>query len=85
MAAARFEDTQTTVYEIEFTAAALGMDALMSGFQFGLGICINDNDLEEGEVKGWSGWAPYSIVHNGKSGENNGLATLVDQDAGGRR
>jgi hypothetical protein len=56
-----------------------------AGYQFGLGICVNDGDtggegvdLTESHTgqKGWSGWAPYGIVY-GQNAESTGLATLV--------
>ena len=48
------------------------MDVYTAGYQFGLGICVNDGDtggegadLTEAHTgqKGWSGWAPYGIVY----------------------
>ena len=79
----RYEDIQTTMYEIFIPAHALGMDAFTTGFSFGFGTCINDGDAEadagtsQNGQGGWSGWSPYGIVHGGKQVENNGLATLV--------
>ena len=86
MAAIRFEDDKTTIYEIKFPAASLGQDAYVAGFSFGLGTCINDGDddavgdgagTNQSGQGGWSGWSPYGIVMGGKQVENNGLATLV--------
>merc|ERR1719162_1920688 len=79
----RYEDIQTTVYEIFIPAHALGMDAFTSGFTFGFGTCINDGDAEadagtsQNGQGGWSGWSPYGIVFGGKQVENCGLASLV--------
>ena len=79
MAATRDENTKRTQYEFVFPAHALGMDALYSGFTFGLGVCINDGDdgLGQAGQGSWSGWAPYGIVFGGKQVKNNGLAVLV--------
>ena len=57
------------------------MDRLAPGMVFGLGTCINDGDLAEGEggQGGWSGWAPYGIVHGGKQARSLGLATLTGE------
>jgi hypothetical protein len=80
MVAIRDEGSKTTVYELVFSALTLGVDQFSSGYQFGLGICVNDGDSEQigggngAGQGGWSGWAPYGIVHDGKRAENNGLA-----------
>jgi hypothetical protein len=75
----RFGSLATTIYEISFPAHSLGLESFQSGFRFGLGICVNDGDSDgtgAGQA-GWSGWAPYGIVHGGKQAENNGLARLT--------
>jgi hypothetical protein len=79
MAARRFEDIKTTIYEFVFPAHSFGLDSFYSGFTFGLGTCINDGDSMAGQggQGGWSGWAPYGIVHGGKQAQQNGLARLV--------
>ena len=57
----RYEDIQTTIYEILIPAQALGMDAFTTGFSFGFGTCINDGDAEadagtsQNGQGGWSG------------------------------
>ena len=79
----RMEDIKTTIYEIKFPAASMGLDGFQAGFQFGLGVCINDGDVEsatdgnQAGQGGWSGWAPYGIVHGGKQSENNGKGVLT--------
>ena len=73
----RYEDTKITVYEIKIPAYALGVDMLTAGLQFGLSTCTNDGDSDTGAGQGgWSGWAPYGIVHGGKDSQSVGLANL---------
>ena len=40
----------TTVYELRFGAAALGLDGLSQGLQLGVGVCVNDGDTGDGQV-----------------------------------
>ena len=79
MAAARDDANAITSYEFVFPARALGQDSFEVGFAFGLGISVNDGDTDPGQagMVGWSGWAPYGIMHGGKQVENNGLAILI--------
>ena len=74
----RDDDTTTTLYEIKFPAASLGLDAYESGMSIGVGICVNDGDTQDGQggQKGWSGWGPYAAVY-GKTASATGLVTLV--------
>ena len=43
--------------------------------QIGVGICVNDGDLDAGQggQKGWSGWGPYAAVF-GKSADEGILS-----------
>ena len=76
----RDEDTTTTLYELKFPAASLGLEAFETGMSIGVGVCINDGDTEEGQggQKGWSGWGPYAAVY-GKTASATGLVTLVGE------
>ena len=80
----RDEDTTTTLYELKFPAASLGLEAFETGMSIGVGVCINDGDTEEGQggQKGWSGWGPYAAVY-GKTASATGLVTLVGEAPGG--
>ena len=50
--------------------------------QIGVGICVNDGDLDAGQggQKGWSGWGPYAAVF-GKNADRCGIITLLDEAA----
>ena len=76
----RNEDEKETYYEIKFLPENFGQKSFEDGYEFGLGICINDGDLAAGQggQKGWSGWYPHSIVH-GKNSEKTGLVILSDE------
>ena len=80
----RDDDTTTTLYELVFPAASLGLDAYESGMSIGVGVCVNDGDTEEGQggQRGWSGWGPYAAVY-GKTASATGLVTLVGDAPGG--
>ncbi|MDC0307410.1 hypothetical protein OAL17_00470, partial [bacterium] len=80
----RDDDTTTTLYELVFPAASLGLDAYESGMSIGVGVCVNDGDTEDGQggQKGWSGWGPYAAVY-GKTASATGLVTLVGDAPGG--
>jgi len=79
----RDDDTTTTLYELKFPAASLGLDAFESGMSIGVGVCVNDGDTQDGQggQKGWSGWGPYAAVY-GKTASATGLVTLVGEAAG---
>ena len=80
----RDDDTTTTLYELVYPAASLGLDAYESGMSIGVGVCVNDGDTDDGQggQKGWSGWGPYAAVY-GKTASATGLVTLVgDAPAG---
>jgi hypothetical protein len=74
----RFDSDHLTIYEIVFPAHSLGQDILTAGYQFGIGLCVNDGDTDvDGHrgQKGWSGWGAYSIMF-GKDAAETGLAIL---------
>lgn len=77
----RNETEKETYYELRFTADELnGGKKFTEGFEFGLGICVNDGDKAAGQggQKGWSGWYTHSIVF-GKNSEHTGLVVLTDE------
>ena len=82
IAIVRNEDEKETYYELRFTAEELQVKGkkFSEGFEFGLGICVNDGDKGAGQEgqKGWSGWYTHSIVF-GKNSENTGLVVLTDE------
>jgi len=73
----RDDGAKVTIYEARFTPAALGLTAFADGDQIGIGVCVNDGDLGEGQdgQKGWGGWGPHAAVF-GKNGDKTGLVTL---------
>ena len=75
----RLDDVGITIYEMVFPPHSLGVDVFFAGYQFAVGICVNDGDTDvenhRGQ-KGWSGWGAYSIVF-GKNVAGLGVATLV--------
>ncbi len=77
----RNEGEKETYYEFKITPENLGLkEPFSEGYEFGLGICINDGDKAAGQggQKGWSGWYPHSVVH-GKNPEKTGLVRLIDE------
>lgn len=78
----RDENEKKTYYELRFTAEELQVKGkkFSEGFEFGLGICVNDGDREAGQEgqKGWSGWYTHSIVF-GKNSEHTGLVVLTNE------
>lgn len=76
----RNEDEKETYYEIQIKPDNFGMDSFEEGYEFGLGICVNDGDLAAGQAgqKGWSGWYPHAVVH-GKNPSQTGLVILTDE------
>ncbi|MFT5188726.1 MAG: hypothetical protein ACI957_001748, partial [Verrucomicrobiales bacterium] len=72
----RDADAKTTTYEIKLPKAALALDALVPGVQFGLGFTVNDGDEAEPGQKGWGGLGAHSIVF-GKSPGETALFTLT--------
>ncbi len=81
VAIVRNENEKETYYEIAITPEDLGLNGqFKEGYEFGIGICVNDGDKAAGQggQKGWSGWYPRSVVH-GKQSENTGLVILTDE------
>lgn len=75
----RNEDEKETYYEIKITPENMGLkNSFEEGYEFGLGICVNDGDKDALGQKGWSGWYPHSIV-DGKSSQKTGLVKLTDE------
>ena len=78
----RDEAKKKTYYELRFTAEELQVKGkkFSDGFEFGLGICVNDGDKGAGQEgqKGWSGWYTHSIVF-GKNSEHTGLVKLTNE------
>ena len=76
----RDEGAKKTYYEVRVTPENLGIGSSFNiGDELGLGICVNDGDLGDGQggQKGWSGWYPHTIVFN-KNSEQTGLVVLTD-------
>jgi hypothetical protein len=78
VAIARDDGSMTTVYEARFAPAILGFDAYDVGMQIGVGVCVNDGDVDTPGQKGWGGWGPHAAVH-GKNGDKTGLVTLTER------
>lgn len=80
VAIVRNENEKETYYEILIKPDNLGMK-FEEGYEFGLGICVNDGDLAAGQAgqKGWSGWYPHAVVHN-KNPSKTGLVILTDEE-----
>ena len=77
----RNENKKETYYEIKITPENIGLKVpFKEGYEFGLGICVNDGDKAAGQggQKGWSGWYTHSIVF-GKNSEHTGLVKLTDE------
>lgn len=68
--------TKRTTYEIQLPKAALGLDTLGGGVQFGLGMAINDGDQATPGQKGWGGLGAHALVF-GKSPSETALVTLA--------
>ena len=72
----RNENEKETYYELLFTPDHFGLNSSFEeGYEFGLGICVNDGDKNALGQKGWTGWYPRSIVH-GKDPDLTGLVRL---------
>jgi len=68
--------TKRTTYEIKLPKESLGLEALTGGVQFGLGMAINDGDLDTPGQKGWGGLGAHALVF-GKSPGETALVTLA--------
>ena len=75
VAIVRDDAAKTTFYEARFTPELLGLGALSEGMSIGVGVCVNDGDLDTPGQKGWGGWGPHAAVF-GKNGDKTGLVTL---------
>jgi len=71
----RDDGAGTTFYEAKFTPELLGVAAWAMDMSIGIGVCVNDGDLDTPGQKGWSGWGPHAAVF-GKNGDKTGLVTL---------
>lgn len=81
VAIVRNENEKETYYEIRITPEDLGLkDPFSEGYEFGLGLCVNDGDKGAGQEgqKGWSGWYTHSIVHS-KHSQKTGLVKLTNE------
>ena len=78
VAIVRNEAEKETYYEIQLFAENFGQKSFEEGYEFGLGLCVNDGDENAPGQKGWSGWYPRSIVH-GKNSALTGLVILTDE------
>jgi hypothetical protein len=80
VAIVRNENEKETYYEFMFTAKELQIkgDKFTEGYELGIGICVNDGDVNTPGQAGWSGWYPHSIVF-GKNSEKTGLVILTDE------
>ena len=68
--------TKQTTYEILLPKAALALDELKGGVQFGLGMAINDGDKDTPGQRGWGGLGAHALVF-GKSPSQTALVTLA--------
>ena len=68
--------TKRTTYEIQLPKAALGLETLGGGVQFGLGMAINDGDKDTPGQRGWGGLGAHALVF-GKSPSETALVTLA--------
>ncbi len=75
VAIVRDDAAGTTFYEARFAAEILGVAGFEADVSIGIGVCVNDGDLDTPGQKGWSGWGPHAAVF-GKNGDKTGLVTL---------
>jgi len=71
----RDDGAGTTFYEVRFSPAILGLSGLEADMGIGVGVCVNDGDIDTPGQCGWSGWGPHAAVF-GKNGDKTGLVTL---------
>jgi hypothetical protein len=76
VAIVRDDDAGTTFYEAKFAPELLGFATYAADMSIGIGVCVNDGDLDTPGQKGWSGWGPHAAVF-GKNAEKTGLVTLL--------
>jgi hypothetical protein len=72
----RDDGAGTTFYEAKFAPELLGVAAWAADMSIGIGVCVNDGDLDTPGQKGWGGWGPHAAVF-GKNGDKTGLVTLL--------
>jgi hypothetical protein len=75
VAIVRDDAAGTTFYEAKFAPELLDLTGFDVGMSIGVGVCVNDGDLDTPGQKGWSGWGPHAAVF-GKNGDKTGLVTL---------
>jgi hypothetical protein len=75
VAIVRDDSAGTTFYEARFVPEILDLASLEAGMSIGIGVCVNDGDLDTPGQKGWGGWGPHAAVF-GKNGDKTGLVTL---------
>jgi hypothetical protein len=75
VAIARDDGAGTTFYEAKFAPELLGLASFEADMSIGIGVCVNDGDLDTPGQKGWDGWGPHAAVF-GKNGDKTGLVTL---------
>ena len=87
VAIVRDDGKGVTIYEARYSAEILGLEGFEADMGIGVGVCINDGDLDTPGQKGWSGWGPHAAVH-GKNGDKTGLVILSGEtiavDANGK-
>ena len=71
----RNTETKRTIYEIKLPKESLALESLALGTQFGLGMAINDGDLEAPGQQGWGGLGAHALVF-GKSPSETALVTI---------
>lgn len=75
VAIVRNDDEKVTVYEAKYAPEILGVSAFEADMKIGIGVCVNDGDIDTPGQKGWGGWGPHAAVF-GKNGDKTGLVTL---------
>ena len=76
----RDDDAKTTFYEAKFAPELLGLAVFAADMSIGIGVCVNDGDIDTPGQKGWGGWGPHAAVF-GKNGDKTGLVTLLPPEA----
>ncbi len=80
VAIVRDDGAGTTFYEAKFAPELLGLASFEADMSIGIGVCVNDGDLDTPGQKGWDGWGPHAAVF-GKNGDKTGLVTLASAAA----
>ena len=71
----RDDGAKITFYEAKFAPELLGVPVWTADMSIGIGVCVNDGDIDTPGQKGWGGWGPHAAVF-GKNGDKTGLVTL---------